>query len=102
MTLRGAFPDSKIHREDPMRKILIISGAALAVAACGSNNDSNQLDTLAVNNLVVDDGMMNAGTTDINTMTTDDLNNMSAADTQNAVQQDLNTNDRDANLANGL
>lgn len=85
-----------------MRKILIISGAALAVAACGSNNDSNQLDTLAVNNLVVDDGMMNAGTTDINTMTTDDLNNMSAADTQNAVQQDLNTNDRDANLANGL
>lgn len=90
-----------------MRPILIIAGAALTLAACNSGDkNDNQLDTLAVNNLVVDDstmmnGDMNAMGTDMNGMTTDDANAMSA-NTQELQQKDLNTNDRDTNLANGL
>ena len=86
-----------------MRALLIIAGASLALSACGGNDadNANEVDTLAVNNLVVDDGsanmMMNG---DMNAMT-GDMNAMDPA-TQNAMQQDMNTNDPDTNLANGI
>jgi hypothetical protein len=94
-----------------MRAFLIITGAALALAGCGGNKDSDDVNTLAVDNLVVDDGMSNEMMTgdmngtmgvDANGMMTSDMNNMSADDTANAMQQDMTHNDADTNLANGM
>jgi hypothetical protein len=89
-----------------MRTLLIIAAAALAVAGCSGGADTaNEVDTLAVNNLVVDDGTavnadMNAMMpSDMNAMTVNDLN---AMNTQELQQKDLTTNDADTNLANGL
>lgn len=87
-----------------MRALLMIAGASLALSACGGGNadNANEVDTLAVNNLIVDDGsanmMMNG---DMNAMT-GDSNMMMDSNTQNAIQQDMNTNDPDTNLANGI
>lgn len=91
-----------------MRTILILAGTAIALAGCSSGDKDNSVDTLAVNNLVVDDGtMMNSDANammpgDMNAMTTGDLNTMDSANTQAMQQQDLTTNDADTNLANGL
>ena len=89
-----------------MRSLLIIAGAALALAGCSGGADSNnEADTLAVNNLIVDDGTtMNA---DMNAMMPGDMNAMTANDmnamnTQELQQKDLTTKDADTNLANGL
>ena len=86
-----------------MRTIILLAGSVLALSACGSNNEANQTD-LAVNNLVVEDlsngtdtMMMNGG--DMNGM---DMNSMNSAETANAVATDMNTNDPDTNLANGM
>ena len=84
-----------------MRSIILVAGAMLAVSACGSKSDESN--TLAVNNLVVEDlsngsdtMMMNG---DMNAM---DMNSMNSAETANAVATDMNTNDPDTNLANGM
>ena len=84
-----------------MRSIIVVAGAMLALSACGSNNE--EANTLAVNNLVVEDlsngsdtMMMNG---DMNAM---DMNSMNSAETANALATDMNTNDPDTNLANGM
>jgi hypothetical protein len=91
-----------------MRTLLTIAGATLALglAGCSGGNDAdNATDTLAVNNLIIDDGTtlnadMNAGMpSDMNAMTANDMNAMTTQDLQ---QKDLTTNDADTNLANGL
>ena len=86
-----------------MRAMILAAGAVLALSACGSNNEANQTD-LSVNNLVVEDlsngsdtMMMNGD--DMNAM---DMNSMNGAETANAVATDMNTNDPDTNLANGM
>ena len=85
-----------------MRTIMLIGGAALALSACGSNNEGSDANTLAVDNMLVDDSAT------ANAMLEDDLNGVGTANgtmdanTANAVAQDLNTNDPDTNLANGL
>jgi hypothetical protein len=83
--------------------MILAAGAVLALSACGSNDEANQTD-LSVNNLVVEDlsngsdtMMMNGG--DMNAM---DMNSMNGAETANAVATDMNTNDPDTNLANGM
>ena len=90
-----------------MRALILITGAALAVSACGGGGDDSANTDLAVNNMIVDDsatanamleGDMNA-MGDLNAM--GDMNAMDPS-TQNAMQQDLSTNDADTNLANGL
>ena len=82
-----------------MRSIILIAGAALALSACGSNSsESTDANTLEVNTLSVDDGAL--ANTDLNAVGTE--NGMIDANTANAMQQDLNTNDPDTNLANGL
>ena len=85
-----------------MRAMILAAGAVLALSACGSNDEANQTD-LSVNNLVVEDlsngsdtMMMNG---DMNAM---DMNAMNDADTANAMATDMNTNDPDTNLANGM
>jgi hypothetical protein len=81
-----------------MRLLILAAGAALALAACGSNNDANNNAStdLEVGNLIVNDGSMTA-TTDMNAMNA----TMNSAETQNAVANDLTHNDADTNLANG-
>ena len=93
-----------------MRAIILAAGAVLTLSACGgggSEGEQNGVDTLSVNNLVVDS---NTGTTGLDTnlstngATTTDPATGATLDpaSQNAIQQDLTTNTPDANLANGL
>ena len=79
-----------------MRSLLMISCVALAVAACGRDDAANEANVVAADNLVVtDDAMMDpAMNADANLVTDPAANN--------AVGNDLTTNDADANLANGL
>ncbi|HEV2126697.1 MAG TPA: hypothetical protein VGW38_28390 [Chloroflexota bacterium] len=92
-----------------MRALMLVAGAALTLSACGDGRqaEENGVDTLAVNNLIVEgdpaatglDGNMT-----MNGMTGVDPATGLPADpaTQNAIQEDLTTNTPDTNLANGL
>lgn len=79
-----------------MRAFLLISCAALGLAACADNDadEANMADAnMMMEENVALDPAMNA-----------DANLAMGADpaTQDLVNQDLTTNDADANLANGL
>ena len=80
-----------------MRAFLLISCAALGLAACGGDNaaeDANMADA----NMMIDENLA------MDPAMNGDANLAMEADpaTQNMVNQDLATNDADANLANGL
>ena len=79
-----------------MRSILLISCAAVALAACGRDDAANEANVVAADNLVVtDDAMMDpAMNADANLVTDPAANN--------AVVEGLTTNDADTNLANGM
>lgn len=87
-----------------MRKLLLAGAAcaALALAACGSKNDD------ANNAAVADNTLMDANMgADMNLGTSGDVNAAAAngsidANTQGAMQTDLNTHDKDTNLSNGM
>ena len=85
-----------------MRSIFLFAGAALALSACGSGGEGEEANTLVVNDMTMDDSAT------ANAMLNGDLNGMTIgnetmdANTQNAVEQDLTTNDADTNLVNGL
>lgn len=88
-----------------MRAFLVI-GAALALGACGGDREADEAN-MAADNMMVDenmamDSMMNA---DAN-MAMDPMMNGTTngldPTTQNMIEQDMNTNDPDTNLANGL
>ena len=85
-----------------MRSMILIAGAALSLAACGGGGESDEANTLSADNMLVNDGAMMDPTMngDMNAMTVG--NETMDANTQNAVEQDLNTNDPDTNLANGM
>ena len=80
-----------------MRSIVLIAGAALALAGCDSRSEADNnmtVDNLAVDNLVLNDGTaMDANLT---------ANMPADSDTANMMANDLTTNDADTNLANGL
>ena len=80
-----------------MRAMILLAGAALSLTACGGEADdaANDVDTLQVNNLVVDNATVG---TDMNM----DANMSMNSDTHNAMMNDLATNDADTNLANGM
>lgn len=92
-----------------MRTFIVIGGA-LALAACGSGGDTqaSEANMAASDNMMVDqnmamDPMMNGA----NGMAMDPMMNgmtNGAIDpaTQNLIEQDMNTNSPDTNLANGL
>ncbi len=97
-----------------MRALILVAGAALTLSACsgGSEAEDNGVDTLEVDNLVLegdgaamgaDGNMMMNGTTAIDPATGQPMagNAMDPA-TMNAMEQDMNTNAPDTNLANGL
>jgi hypothetical protein len=85
-----------------MRLLIVAAGAALTLAACGSNTDANNADMNATDMNAVTD--MNAGM-DMNAA---DMNAAGGADANAATNtgeeqaRDLNTNDKDTNLANGI
>ena len=84
-----------------MRSIILLAGSMLALSACGSNNE--EANTLAVNNLVVEDLSNGSDTMTMNgDMNAMDMNAMNGSDTANAMATDMNTNDPDTNLANGM
>jgi hypothetical protein len=91
---------TRTNGRNVMRSIFLIAGIALALSACGNGGEE-------ANTLVVNDMTINDGTTD-NSMLNGDMNAMTVgneimdANTQNAVEQDLTTNDADTNLANGM
>jgi len=90
-------------------RILLIVGATLALAACGGGGDTQANDgNMAAENTMMDqnmalDPMMN-GTGNLAmdpAMNGAAGNGMNPA-TQNMIQQDMNTNEPDTNLANGM
>lgn len=98
-----------------MRLMIIAAGAALTLAACnrhdaqnnvvGAAGDTNMM--MTDSNLTLDQNMSgNAGMTDANGAMGAggaDANAATNAASENALKQkDLNTHDRDTNLANGL
>ncbi len=92
-----------------MRKMIIVSAAALTLAACGGGgNTSSEANMSASNDLMMDQNMamdptmMNgSGNMAMDPMMNGAANGLDPA-TQNMVQQDMNTNDPDTNLANGM
>jgi len=79
--------------------------AALTLTACGGGgeNQANQMagENVAMDNLSASDPAMNAsGAVDANMSM--DANMAMDANTQNAMMNDLKTNDPDTNLANGM
>jgi len=88
-----------------MRAFLVI-GVTLALCACGGGDreaDAN----MAADNMMVDqnmamDPMMNADANmAMDPMMNGTTNSLDPA-TQNMIEQDMNTNDPDTNLANGI
>ena len=87
-----------------MRALILVAGAALAVAACSSNDSANNTKNVDENLMTTDMNATDMNAMDMNAM---DANmTMNAADgmnsTENAMVNDMTTNSPDANLANGM
>ena len=82
-----------------MRVLILAAGAALTLAACGGNNDSeaNDINMMATDNMTMDANAMMA-----NDMGGMDANAATNAATENMMMNDLTNNTADTNLANGL
>ena len=82
-----------------MRTIILITCAALGVAACAKNDSAavNDLNAVTADNMSANDNMAmtGAGGADGNVAT-------NAATEQNMMVNDLTHNDADTNLANGM
>jgi hypothetical protein len=97
-------------------RIFLISGAVLALSACGSGNDTqaNGANMTTTDNMTRDqnitmdqnmamDPMMNgAGNMGMDPMMNGTANGTMNSTTENMMQQDMNSNDPDTNLANGM
>ena len=83
-----------------MRRILLVAGAALSLAACGGGAESeaaNDMNALGADNMALDQNGMMA-----NNMGGMDANAATNASTENMMMNDLTTNNPDTNLANGM
>ena len=76
-----------------MRKILVAASAALMLTACGGADNTDEANTMAADNMMLDQNTMLDANLDANA---------TVDDTQNAMLNDLTTNDADTNLANGM
>lgn len=80
--------------------------AALTLAACGSGgeNQTNQMagENAAMDNLSAGDPAAMNAMNAVDANMTMDANMATDANTENAMMNDLKTNDPDTNLANGL
>ena len=81
-----------------MRALILAAGAALALSACGGNDDTaatEDLNAMTADNMTLD---QNAAGTPGGM----DSNMATNATTENMMMNDLTTNDADTNLANGM
>ena len=78
-----------------MRSIFLISCAAVALAACGRDDAANEANLATDNVVVTDDALVDPAMNADANLATDPAAN-------NAVAEDLTTNDADTNLANGM
>jgi hypothetical protein len=78
-----------------MRSIFLISCAAIALAACGRDDAADEANLAADNVVVTDDALTDPALNADANLGTDPAAN-------NAVAEDLTTNDADTNLANGM
>jgi hypothetical protein len=90
-----------------MRVLLLAAGAALTLSACGGGEQSETNNAVAVdaNAMGVDANMMAADNMmmDQNATMNGATGNMAVDPaTQNMMMNDMNTNDPDTNLANGM
>jgi hypothetical protein len=94
-----------------MRVLLCAAGAALMLSACGSDRGESEASSANMtatdaNMLATDPNMMGTDANmmmDANAMNGATMNNMAMDPaTQNAMKQDMNSNDPDTNLANGM
>lgn len=85
-----------------MRVLILAAGAALTLSACGGDrSETNTADMMANDaNMMAADNMMMDQNMTINGTTMD--GNMADPATQNMIMQDMNTNEPDTNLANGI
>lgn len=89
-----------------MRALILMIGAAVAISACSKGNgDQNSAD---MNNIsATDPNAANMMATDENGAMANgaggmDMNTATNSATENQMKKDLNTNDKDTNLSNGL
>jgi len=98
-----------------MRALILVAGAALSLSACGGNSSTNDANTMATDNMMMDSGNLS---TDQNMMMDSNMSNMgmdsnmsggmdanmatNATTENNMMAQDRNTNDPDTNIANGM
>jgi hypothetical protein len=90
-----------------MRALILAAGAALTLSACGGGSEANNTAATDANATAMDANMMATDNMamDANmTMNGADMNGNMGVDpaTQNMIQQDMNTNSPDTNLANGM
>ena len=76
-----------------MRALILVAGAARTLSACGSKEAADDTNTLDVNTIVVD----NSADASM------DMNSMMDANAMNSAEaMDMNVNDADTNLVNGM
>jgi hypothetical protein len=79
-----------------MRALILVAGAALAVAACSSNDNANNTMNVDENLTTTDMNATDMNATDMNAT---DMNAMNAADTANAAADNANAAADNANAA---
>jgi hypothetical protein len=83
--------------------MIALASVALALSACGGNNDAaSDANALATDNMLIDENLLLDANTSINGATGTDANASVNASTENLMVKDATTNDPDTNLANGL
>lgn len=87
-----------------MRARILVLGSALTLAACnGSGADQRNGEVNAANDPNAENMMItDQGGASANGAGGMDMNTATNAQTENLMAKDLNTNDKDTNLANGL
>jgi hypothetical protein len=87
-----------------MRSYIVVLGGALALAACSSGGGQNNSADV---NAAGDPNAQNMAVTEDNAALANgaggmDMNTSTNAATENAMAKDLNTNDKETNLSNGM
>ena len=80
-----------------MRALILVAGAALAVAACSSNDNANNTMNVDENLTTTDMNATDMNAVDMNATT--DMNAMNAADTANTAADTANAAADNANAA---
>jgi hypothetical protein len=84
-------------------RMIALAAVALALSACGGGDKAaDDANTLATDNLMMDENLMFDSNASMNGMGGMDANASTNGATENMMMKDAATNDADTNLANGL